>query len=45
MKGVSWYVQKMMKRVLSPYQECKIKIENEPKMQGNMQSDLLGRSA
>ena len=26
-------------------QECKIKIENEPKMQANMQSGLPARSA
>ena len=31
---------------ISPHmQECKIKLENEPKMQANMQSGLPARSA
>ena len=33
-------------RESSPHmQECKTKLENEPKMQANMQSGLLARSA
>ena len=44
MKGVSRYVHKKMKRELSHMQECKIKLENEPKMQANMQSCLPTRS-
>ena len=46
MKGVSWYVHKKMKKESSPHmQECKTKLENEPKMQANMQSGLPARSA
>ena len=45
MKGVTDMSTKRWRESSPHMQECKIKLENEPKMQANMQSGLPARSA